>query len=217
MILNDLTKFYFFAFAIGLITLFFEKKRESLFGFIWLFSMTAYYLIFFRIQSHDYYFMIIIPVMSLIAAKGFIFSVKFLISTLNLSKAYGQQISYGLIFLSLLLFALIATKKAQPYFSLDTDTAKKIQIINKGLTDEGYVLFVYPNYDWNSVYTYYTNRRGLVKSAQDINKSLLEDLKLHGYKYAVLNGTDFNKEIFKSMQSYPLLIDEESIKVYKIL
>ncbi len=179
-IFGSLTKLFIAAFISGLIYIFSRKNKRTIFLYVWLFSFFCYYLIFLRIQSHEYYFMIIIPVLSIVASSGLYYGVKLFTD---------KKIIYtGIIAIYLAIFIMKGYQNSLPFFNLNENLGNDLKIINNYLRVKGLVLYVLPQYDWNSVWTYYTDRKGLIIGANDLNEDLITGLKNTGYKYIVLYG-----------------------------
>lgn len=213
-----ITKLFLLAFLAGLGYLLRNFHKKYLFLLVWLISMISYYLIFFRIQSHDYYFMIILPVISIIASIGLVSFANFM--SLLLAKIYNKRlIFYSIIFLYLLVFSVKGYKNSKPYFSLDYNLRDDINIMKKELKENGNVIFVFDEYDWNSVYTYYLQRKGLAFAKINFNPNVLPKYQEQGYKYIIFYGVSGDEEISRSILSNEkssLLHKEKGIKIYKI-
>lgn len=214
---NSVTKYQWPVFLVGLMILLIKKFKSKHFLLFWLVSMFFYYLVLFRIQSHDYYFMLIMPVFSIIAAYGLVETVKLIFGRFNRVK----QISFIIIAVYLFLFASKSIQNAGMYFRIDQSMVGRFKIYNSVMENPGNVIFVFPEYDWNSVYTYYTGRRGKVFAAKDITWDIISGHSKSGYHYAVVDGMDAVSTIktkdFYTGGKYRQLYEDENILIMDIL
>lgn len=209
-ILGNLTKLYILPLLAGLFYLIRNHRKDNLVLISWLLSMTAYYLIFFRIQSHEYYFMIIIPIISIIAALGLNYIAGLLIHILYL-KEKATLLVYPFITIYLLSFCIKGYQNSKPYFSLDLNTKKDIEIMNNAMTEKGHVIFVFSETDWNSVYTYYLKRKGIVLDKNNLNNKIIKKYKNQGYRYIVFYGIQDLDKVKANK-----IFDENNIRIFEI-
>jgi len=191
-ILGGITKPGALAVFIGSLFILFNKSKKYYPWLIWVGIMLVYYVLFFRIQSHIYYFLIVTPSLAVLAAYG-------VWEGFKLSKKYfNRKIALVGVFLFMLAFLYKGSKNAQGYFVLHTDVQEKIELLNHELTEPGPVVFIFPQWDWNSVYTYYTGRKGIVLDFKNLDQ--LSQFRAQGYKYAVFidfNPDEIGKDLFK--------------------
>lgn len=191
-ILSGITKITAVFFLVGLLKSLFQKKKLLNPWLIWMVIMAVYYLIFFRIQSHVYYFMIVTPSIAVLAAYG-VFEF-----FLFIKKAINPVLSLTIILLLMLAFAFKSVKNVKGYFVIHTDVKHKIQMLNTYLKEPGPVIFIYPHWDWNSIYTYYSGRKGVVLTLSDLDN--LTQYTSQGYRQVIF--IDFSdKDINQTLLS----------------
>lgn len=195
---NSVTKYQWPMFLVGIILLIRKQVENKSILLIWLGSMLLYYLVLFRIQSHDYYFMLVTSIFSLMAAYGLVEFVKLLNNRLKLVKNRLIPAFVILIYLSLFTFKSIQNSKL--YFRIDNNMLFRLNTYNSVITGPGKILFVFPQYDWNSVYTYYTGRKGKVFAAKDITSGIIENAAKTGYKYVLVDGVESINEIRNNLK-----------------
>lgn len=183
-VLGGITKLGATAVVFGSLVILFKKNKKYYLWLIWVGIMLVYYVFFFRIQSHIYYFLIVTPSLAILAAIGASEGYKLI------NKLLNRKVAAFVIFIFILAFLYKGSKNAQGYFVLHTDVEQKIEILNREMTEPGPVVFIFPKWDWNSVYTYYTGRKGVVMDYKNLDQ--LSQLRAQGYKYAVF--IDFNEE-----------------------
>jgi len=194
-ILGSITKISVLMSFIGVLALLRYKNKETYIFLGWLLIMVLYYLIFFRIQNHIYYFHIVTPVVAVLAAYGLETTFK---KIRNLSK-YGAYI-FLLVFL--LFFVYKGYHNSRGYFVPHKDVERKLGIMNQYLTIPGPMVLVFPVWDWHSVYTYYTGRKAIVITLEQLGD--LDRYRQQGYAYVVFQ--DFS----------PGLIDQNVLKENKL-
>lgn len=191
---NSVTKFQWPMFLVGIILLVTKKLKTKLILLIWLGATVLYYLVFFRIQSHDYYFMFATLIFSIISAYGLVAIVK-LANKKFMNKKYNLNISILILFLYLFLFSYKSIQNSKLYFHIDYDMQFRLKSYNSVLKNGGNVLFVLPEYDWNSVYTYYTGHKAKVITAKDISDDIISQYAKIGYDYVIIDGIDAVKTV----------------------
>ena len=216
-ILSFLTKFFLGAFALGVYFLIKKKIRENLFLCGWLFSLFLYYLIFFRIQSHDYYFMIITPPLALVAAIG-LASIQEKLERFHNNIIFKQGVGI-LVFLFLSLFIFKGWKNSLPYFSIDGKMVETLEVINKTTIDGGNTVFIFPEYDWNSVWTYYTGLKGYATDLKGFDCRSFAELRRKGYKYLIFTDSTATKNSSCDPKDKDLqkIIDNKNILIYELV
>lgn len=216
-LLDSITKFGAIACITGIVILYNVKKKEKNILFAWLFSMCLYFFIFFRIQSHTYYSMPILPVIAIFASYGLVCSSSFL---LNLLQGRLYKVLIILFSLTYVLFFMYkGWKNSIPYFSINQNLKIDLDSIKLQLTEPGHIIFVFPEYDWNSIYTYYLDRKGIVLDKNGINKKSIKSYKNKGYKYIVFYGVQNAEKYISDVDRYyyPVEINETgNIQVYSL-
>lgn len=218
-ILGSITKFTLFASLVGLIRIIFYRKYYLI--ILWFFSMVVYYLVFFRINSHLYYFMIAVPPISVLAAIGLDFmAIK--VSDAARFKITKNAAYYGFVIIFLMIFCIKAWINSFPLFDiLDMDIFYKIKMINSQLQENGYVIYVQPQYGWNSVFTYYSGRKGILVSQEELSENNIDKLYNQGYRYIAIIGTNsFDNELLYIKDDlavkHKILTDLKDLKIIKI-
>ncbi len=182
--MGGITKLGALAMSAGATFILFHKNRKYFIYLVWIGIMFIYYLFFFRIQSHIYYFLIALPSLAVLAAVG-------IWAGYEVLKIYfNRKIARVVIFIFLLAFLYKGGKNAQGFFVVHTDIAEKIEVLNQELVIPGPVVLIFPKWDWNSVYTYYTHRKGIVLDIKNLDQ--LSQYRAQGYKYSVF--IDFKPE-----------------------
>lgn len=216
---NSITKFTEAAFVVGLLALITKKLKGYIIWLGWLLSIVFYYLIFFRIHSHDYYLMSALPIVAIVASFGLLTLTEFVSGKVS-DKKYRQPIPPFLIAVFLLIFSAKAVTNARPYFALDDAMDQKLKIINSALMKDGYVIFVFPEYDWNSVYTYYTKRRGVALGSKSLTAEKILDLTAKGYVYLIFDGytqaVNLNTDIPNLLKDYSSTKVNAGIKIFNL-
>lgn len=191
-ILSGITKIAAVFFLAGLFKSLYQKKKLLNPWLIWMVIMAVYYLIFFRIQSHVYYFMVVTPAVAVLAAYGVIEFFLFV------KKAINPALSLIIVYLLMLAYVLKSVKNVHGYFVIHSDVSRKIQMLNTHLKEPGPVIFIYPHWDWNSVYTYYSGRKGIVLTLSDLDN--LTQYTSQGYRHVIF--IDFSdKDINQTLLS----------------
>lgn len=182
-IIQSISKFSLFAFLIGLYALLFIRKNKILIS--WLFFAILFLVLFWRVQLQVYYLMIILPIVAVISGYGIQLSV-FILSKVSQKTTLSQFIPITFIIVFFIAFSVKSWQDAQPYFLIDTNMNKDLSLLKKLMTQKGDVVFVLEQKDWNSVYTYYTYRIGIVATPSELNFYKIKNLKDSGYRYLVL-------------------------------
>ena len=184
--------------------------------YIWLLAEILYFLIFFRIQSHIYYQMIITPVTVLFIAGGLIRLGKIM----NPIKIKNLNLLFISVFASLYFFRSITSSDWDA--SLDKQWYNRILKVGESVRGEKYGLLVNPGYDWNSVYTYYPRLKLLSISAEDLTPMNLSKWQKKGYTYIILHRYRDYSEFLSSLhsgislefiESYPKILELEDFQV----
>ncbi len=176
---NSVTKLQWPVFMVGIFLLLRRKVKEKSVLLAWLSATVLYYLVLFRIQSHDYYFMLVLPVFSIIAAYG-------LIEMFKLIK--NKYIYAFLIGSYLFLFAYKSIQNAGMYFRIDDKMLSRLNTYNSVIKPGGNILFILQENDWNSVYSYYTGHKGIIIAAANVSAESVDQYSKQGYRYAVIDS-----------------------------
>lgn len=212
------TKLLLFPLIMGLYYLIYKKDKGHKIWLGWFLSMIIYFLVLFRIQSHEYYFMIVIPILSIIASYGLVYFSNILFSWMG--KRRYRVFSSIFVILFLGLYGAKSLLNSTAYFRIDWNMQNGIGIINSGLREKGYVLFLLPEYDWNSVYTYYTGRKGIAAGFKDVHKEELDIYKGQGYTYVVVEYNShlprLNKQLADYLSTLQMAVNYKDHAVYKL-
>lgn len=221
MIFQNMTKIFALFSFVGCVDIIFCKKEKYTYVWVyWFFSMLLYYLIFYRIQSHIYYFMIILPILSIFASYGLLFTVKSFMNIFKTSQAINRLLYYSFSGILLYIFIVKSVINAQPFFTLDMNTFEKINSMNTVLRENGYILYIFPEYDWNSVYSYYTHRRGIVLGSKSVDKEKIRDFIHQGYSYMIVDNLPAvimqNDQIKSILSAFTLVFQKGNLYIYKL-
>lgn len=218
LVLYSITKLMIPPLIIGFFFLIYKNGKQHMIWLGWFISMVIYYVVFFRIQSHEYYFMIVIPILSIISSYGLVYFSRAVFSRIS-NKRYNF-LAGVFILLFLVVYCSKSLINSIPYFRIDWQMQEGLRIINSGLTEKGHVLFLLPEYDWNSVYTYYTRRKGIAAGFRDMTADKLEGFRYQGYKYVVVEYPSYvpliNKQLVNDLSALKLVVNTSGHAVYKL-
>lgn len=198
------------------------KRKENTFFYVWLGAEVLYFLTFFRIQSHIYYQMILIPSLAFFMSYG----VKGIAE--KLAKFFVNQSRIYIFSISIVFFCGLYLWRSwissQWDDSIDWNWYRRLQIVGKVVTDKSFGLLVQPSYDWNSVYSYYIGKILKPVAADQLTGYNLIQWKKMGYSFLILyDYTSFNDVITKTengqshlLQKQNLMLLLEGIKVYSL-
>lgn len=178
-------------FLIGLLVI--PKIAESGFLLSWFLSQIIYFILFFKIQSHNYYQMVMVPVFSVFMSAGLVkiadwidrYTVLqiFKMGRFNFPKSY-----INIVFITFFctIFIYKSWINTLPSFHIDWNLYERLKTVGRILPENAYGILVTPGYDWNSVYTYYTKRKMLTVSAEEVTKEKIERWRNSGYSFIML-------------------------------
>jgi hypothetical protein len=199
-------------FTLGLLIL--KKYKNYKFIYIFLISEILYFLIFFRIQSHNYYQMVMVPAFSIIMSAGLLSLSKY-ISIITKKILINIRINSKIktIFVTILtilfsVYLLRSWMHVRWSYTIDTDWLNRMEKAGASIPLGSYGILLNYGYDWNSVYTYYTGRKMFLVDVNKLNLNLLLDLKNKGYSFVLIH--DFHKYNY-------LLENKEFSKVYEYI
>lgn len=203
--------------GMGLLGLFFSimgvleiyiNKNNKLNLIIWCSIIPLYMIIFFGVINQNYYFLPAMPVLAILSATGLLYVEKYL---------HGKNGKLGsiIIFGAVLLVVINGTMESKKLFVLDWKTYYKIEHVKSNLFEKGPVLLLFDQWDWNSVYTYYLNRKALVIRPEDLGR--LDDLRKQGYIYLISFTADIKNNTNKLINYIPENdFPEDGLKIYKL-
>jgi len=212
-LVDSITKITLVYYLIGIILIFGKQNKFYYLWLIWSFVIFFYILIFFGVVSQNYYFMPLIPSISILAAYGVWYFYLVIEKKFNRNKYITRSILI-IIFIS---YIYTGIKNVQPMFNLDSQMQDKLVLLNKYMTEPGNMIILFPQRDWNSVYTYYTNRKGVA-----LGKEQLEEVSKYeseGYRYLIINDIkSFQKEAFlsKYLINKIKIYSQKDFEIYKL-
>lgn len=207
-------------FIVGLLFAF--KRKENRFFYVWLGAEILYFLTFFRIQSHIYYQMIIIPSFAFFMSYG----VKEIAK--EIARFFDGQLHIYIFSIIIIFFCGFYLWRSwissQWDNSIDWNWYRRLQIVGKAVANKSYGILVQPSYDWNSVYSYYIGKILKPVAADQLTGYNLIQWKKMGYSFIILyDYTSFSDLTIKAEKSQPHLLPKqnrilllEGIKVYSL-
>ncbi len=202
----------------GLFTL--RRIKSSAFFYIWGISELFYSLILFRIQSHNYYQIILTPLSSLFLAQGVLF-IKETTSGLFCFKnkdIFPHKLKIVLKNGGLVLLALswifYSFHFSSRFLKIDTRQQEIAQFIKLTTPPDAMLAIVFPHYDWNPVYLYYADRKGIHLGANEIEGKKLVDVVKDKIDYLVL--VDFPGHLDRLLQYYQIIGEYNRIITLKL-
>ena len=116
--------------------------------------------------------------------------------------------------LILTVFLYKSWLNSQNGFTVDWPRYERLRQINKALPLNSAGLLVTPEYDWNSVYTYYPGRKMLIFDRHKADKKKFEELKEKGYDFVVLQDWRSFESSPDFLIGIPKILENEEFKVY---
>lgn len=160
----------------GLFTI--KKRRNYQYFYYLALSSFLFYFILIKLQMHHYYNMVITPIVAIFCTDGILYLSRFL-------KRSIPRVSFLLIFF--LLNTLISIKYAYRYHKFDAPLALKIgEIVKKEIKPDEYIIICFPEYDWNSAYVYYSERKGIHISSEELEERKIKYFARQNYKLLIL-------------------------------
>ncbi|MBI3379822.1 glycosyltransferase family 39 protein [Candidatus Gottesmanbacteria bacterium] len=211
-------------FLLGLVSGLYLKNTR--FFYAWIASQILYFLIVFRIQSHNYYQMIMIPAASVFMSIGLIKLSDWI--SLGLRELKFNHINTKhtkTVFLTLFcaFFILRSWMHTRWDFYLDWKWYNRLLLVGKSVHPNKYGILINPGYDWNSSYTYYPRLKALLVSVEDVSPASIGKLQQTGYSYLILHDDTqypgylkgINREVsLDFLQKYKQVLNLEDFKVY---
>jgi len=202
----------------GLFTL--GRIKRSAFFYIWGISELAYFLILFRIQSHNYYQIIITPLSSLFIAQGVLFIKETTSGLFGLknkdifSTKLKTAVKNGGLILLALSWVFYSFHFSLRFFNINTRQQEIAQFIELTTPHDAVLAVVFPHYDWNPVYLYYADRKGVHLGAKEIEGKKVMDLVKKKIEYLVL--VDFPGYLGDILQYYQVIGEYNRIITMKL-
>lgn len=211
---------FFFLGAIGII-----KYGNWLFFFSFVLTAFLYFVTLFRIQSHNYYQMIMVPPLVVFIAKGFMMFSGFITRLItNKQKIISSRLIrpaiYTLIFT---LFVWRSFSFSRWSFAADLDWYQRLIAVGKSVPKNSYGILVNYGYDWNSIYTYYPDRKMILVDSKQLTEADIILWQKEGYSFIIFH--DFHKyqdlygkaeflKAYKYAEKYPLVYRSDDFMVY---
>lgn len=213
-------------FLVGLFSIRLLKNRKFLYS--WLISQFIYLFIFFRIQSHNYYQMIMIPVVAIIMAFGLLtLAHNILILTRRFfPEIKGRLIQTAFIVCFCLMFGIISWRNSSSALAVDWSLYHRLIMLKNVIPKGTYGILITPSYDWNSIYSYYSERKILMAGFADLTEENIQKWLKLGYSFIILqNYKDYPDILMKDRQNQiswlneknQLVLELEDMKVYLLI
>lgn len=203
-------------FLLGLITA--KKHKGAMFFYVWLLAEILYFLIFFRIQSHYYYQMIMIPAFSFFMAMGLIYISRFMAGLSVFQHSFLDKRKILIyIFIACIggFFAYRSWISSQWDFSADQKWINQLQLVGKSVSNHSNGIFVNPQYDWNSIYSYLPQMKLLSISIESLTEENISEWKKGGYSYIILHYyKDYDTFDWSLVKKYKRVLDLDDYRVY---
>ena len=204
----------FILFIIGLLSV--RTFDKYFFISAFLFSQILYFLILFRIQTQNYYQLVMIPSISILMSVGLV----------KVSALFRDRLSSAII-ISLFFVFFIAKSwlNTLPSFYIDWNWYQTMTQIGTLLPENSYGIFATPGYDWNSAYSYYLGKKLLNVTVEDINQKEISLWQKEGYSFLIIY--DENKSLTRLKElgipdnldllaDYPEIYHRNNIRIYRI-
>lgn len=211
-------------FLIGLITLRqFDRKG---FFYVFLLSQLIYFITVFRIQSQNYYQLVITPSVAPFLAVGLVYTAKVVTKIILFVKPLRTKrviVEFAIVVIILFGYALRSWKSMLPSFYIDWKWYRDITAISASVPKKTYGIFATPGNEWNSVYTYYSGRVMKTVGVEEVSQSNINKWKEMGYKFLVLHEFQkYPEYLLRVKQSHSLefltdytkVLENQSFKVY---
>ncbi|MCX7917801.1 MAG: glycosyltransferase family 39 protein [bacterium] len=194
------------------IGLFMIRNRENYKYFYCLaISSFLFYFILIKVQCHHYYNMVITPIVSIFCTEGLLYLQRFF-------KNYYSKKTFLITFLFFNL--LLSLKFAYRYHKFDAPLALQIgEIVKRETKLDEYIIICFPNYDWNSAYVYYSERKGLHIGSTDLNENKIKNLIRKNYSLLIL--IDWKQYLklegkHKFLHNFDTIERNENFIIYKL-
>lgn len=172
--------------VIGLIAV--RKNNNQHILISWLGASLIYFITLFRIQSHNYYQMVMVPPFAIFMGIGAFHLAKQL--SFYIQRQFQQldvkKISAVLLIAGCVAFGERAWMFARWSFAIENSEYQRIIEIKK-LLPSGPGVFVLPGYDWNSVFSYYLEKKLLAADASELTQEQINLWRKTGYTFLMLN------------------------------
>lgn len=178
-------------FVLGIFAIF--KYSNSNFLYSWLFSAIIYFVTLFRIQSHNYYQMVMTPPIAILIAAGLLSIVQIVNKVLiRINNSFDNTyITAFLLMIVFMTFAGRAWQNSRSSYDIDISWYRRMKEVGNSLPKNSYGILVNYGFDWNSVYTYHTDKKMLSVDAVKLTKEDITKWQSQGYSFIVIH--DFHK------------------------
>lgn len=187
------------------------------FLYLWFLSVIIYFLTLFRIQSHDYYQMIMIPPFSVFMAIGTVSIVVGLEKNINKYLTLRSVKKYTAVILFTLICTLFIWRSwlhARWSFYYDPNWYRDLVMAGQSVPPNTWGVLVNNGYDWNSVYTYYTDRKMFLVDAATVTPGDINKWQHEGYRFVMIHDYEKYPELLKKEQFKNSV---EILKTHKIV
>ncbi|MCM8768602.1 MAG: glycosyltransferase family 39 protein [Candidatus Omnitrophica bacterium] len=172
-------------------------------------ASVIYFLTIFRLQDCHYYQLLISPVAAIVAAHGVIVLSGYI-------PEKGRR-----VFLSCFcfLFLVVSIPLAYRYRFFQPEVLEITRVIKSYSSSNEPVAFCLPEYDWNSQYVYYADRKGIVLASSELNKHKVRFLVRKGYRLLVLVDQKeyINRANIRAiLKTLTPLLQEPSFSLYRL-
>ncbi|MBI4991163.1 glycosyltransferase family 39 protein [Candidatus Gottesmanbacteria bacterium] len=204
-------------FLIGLA--FIPKIKNSSFFLSGLISQIIYFIVFFKIQSHNYYQAVMIPVFSVFMSIGFV-----KVSELVKNNHFGSYLKISFMSVFCALFIYKSWINTLPSFYIDWDWYNRLKAVGSSVSDKSVGILATPGFDWNSVYTYIPRHKMLLVQAENVTYENIIKWKKLGYSFMVLHEYEKYPDYFAVvapgfsldfLKADKLVLDIPEFKVYQ--
>lgn len=161
-------------------------KHLSGFFYVWLFSQVVYFFIFFRIQSHNNYQMILVPVFAYFIALGLWKTYRMLRIIFQISPQF-RWMPMALCALSIMFFLWKSNANAQWNSATDREWYGRLMTVSQHVPKDSWGILIHPGNDWNSVYTYFPGLHLKVSGAEHVTPEQMKTWYEQGYRYMILH------------------------------
>ncbi|MBM3282897.1 hypothetical protein FJY90_01460 [Candidatus Gottesmanbacteria bacterium] len=212
-------------FFAGLISIRLLDNHQLLYS--WLFSQLIYLFSFFRIQSHNYYQMVIVPIMAIFMGFGLLRVVSWITVIVKklLPKGKFANLNSTITIFFCFLYIIISWGNSSSAFAIDSSLYYRLITVRNVIPLNTYGILVTPRYDWNSMYPYYLQRKMLVVGVTDITSEKIQKWEKQGYSFIIFqNYTEYpqiflmNSEIQRDWleKKYKITLQLEDMRLYLV-
>ncbi|HPP12084.1 MAG TPA: glycosyltransferase family 39 protein, partial [bacterium] len=194
--------------AVGLFSL--HQIKNSRFFLMLLVASAVYFLTIFRLQDCHYYQLVITPIAAILCGHGL----------LKITRLFpdGKKKGWFLVAFNF-VFLITSLPLAYRYRKFQPEVLEIAgQVRNLTRSDEA-VIFCFPEYDWNSQYVYYADRKGIALASADLTPGRLRSLRRKGFGLLVL--LDWQKYFQQNgkqpfLKNLELQVEKPAYRIYRL-